>query len=45
MIDGRAGIPAFVIAMTNGDLAAVELRSRDGSEGETSRPIRKALET
>jgi len=42
MMDGRAVIPASLMAMTNGDLAAVEARFSDGLVGDTSRPIRKA---
>jgi hypothetical protein len=42
MMLGRAWMPASLIAMTKGDLAAVDERLSDGLVGETSRPMRKA---
>lgn len=44
MIDGRTLIPAFLMAMTNGLFAAAVPRLRDGSVGETNRPITNALQ-
>ena len=37
--DGSVPMPALLMAMTKGDLAAVDFRLRDGSDGETSSPI------
>lgn len=42
MMDGRTLMPASLMAMTNGDLAAVDARFKSGLVGETRRPIRKA---
>ncbi|KAH9826524.1 hypothetical protein Tdes44962_MAKER00488 [Teratosphaeria destructans] len=44
-IDGRTLIPAFLMAITNGDFAAVDSRFRDGSDGDTSRPMMNAERT
>jgi len=39
MMEGSTLMPAFWMAITKGHLAAVEERFREGSVGETRRPI------